>query len=164
MKLQLFSKISLLLAFVAILSGARAQTKPAPFIPEFTFQRLDNRDFSKKDLVKNRKVVFILFDVTCNHCQHEIEGIGKKYEEFKHVAIYLVSMDTKPAIMKFMSTYGKNLYGKPNVTVLHDYRPEFVQKFYPDKFPAMFIYSDKGALSKYMSGQKDIKEVIKAVK
>lgn len=164
MRLSFFLRIFLVLAFIHVLPEVKAQTKPAPFIPEFTFQTLDNRDFSKKDLVKNRKVVFILFDVTCNHCQHEIEGIGKKYEEFKHVSIYLVSMDTKPAIMKFMSTYGKDLYGKPNVTVLHDYRPEFVQKFYPDKFPAMFIYSDKGALSKYMSGQKDIREVIKAVK
>lgn len=141
-----------------------AQYQPAGIIPEFTFQSLDGRLFSKKDLAHNRKMIFILFDVTCSHCQHEMEALGKHYDDFKNVAFYMVSMDTQSAIIQFMKSYGKQLYGKPNVKVLQDYKPEFVQKFMPDKYPAIFVYSERGALIKYLSGQKDVMEIVKAAR
>ena len=154
----------LLLALLCLSVNVLGQHKPASTIPDFTFRTLDGRLFSKKDLVRNKKIVFVLFDVTCDHCQHEMQAIGKRYNEFKNIPFYLVSMDTPPAMLKFMGTYGKLLNGQSNVTLLHDYKPEFIQKFMPDKYPAIFVYSEKGFLHKYMSGQKDVGELVKALK
>ncbi|WP_374165206.1 peroxiredoxin family protein [Arcticibacter sp. MXS-1] len=160
---SLFKGITIVALLIVGMGNVFAQYKPAAVLPDFTFQTLDSRLFSKKDIAKNRTSVIILFDVTCSHCQHEIQELGKRYGEFKQASFYLVSMDLKPAIIRFMSSYGKGLSGKPNVTVLHDYKPEFVQKFMPDKYPAMYIYSEKGELIKYLSGQKDVREIINAV-
>lgn len=139
-----------------------AQVSPAPVIPDFTFQTLSGNPFTKANLVSNKKIIFILFDVTCSHCQHEMQAFGKQYSKFKNVAFYLVSMDTKDAIEKFMNLYGQQMYGKPNVTVLRDFKPEFIVKFQPDKYPAIFLYGSNRRLIKYFSGQKDIKEIIAA--
>ncbi len=152
------------LTLIFFFESARAQFTPSPVIPDFTFQTLEGKLFTKKDLASDKKTVFILFDVTCEHCQHEMEAIGKRYSSFRKVALYLVSMDTRPAIEKFMATYGKELYRKSNVTVLQDFKPEFIQKFSPDKYPAIYVYSKTGSLIQFFSGQKDVKDIEKVVK
>ncbi|MGX5690934.1 peroxiredoxin family protein [Arcticibacter tournemirensis] len=163
MKSRLIYHLSVFL-LVTFCQAAFAQYKPSPVIPDFTFQTMEGRLFTQRDLINNKKIIFIFFDVTCDHCQHEMQDIGRRYADFKNVVFYLVSMDTKPAILKFMSSYGRFLNGKPGVTILHDYKPEFVQKFGPDKFPAIFVYSEKRHLIKYLSGQKDVSEIVKATK
>lgn len=145
-------------------SAVNAQVKPSQVIPDFTFQTSKGEPFSKNNLVRNRKLVFILFDVTCSHCQHEMKALGNKYSQLKHVQFYLVSMDDWAGIRKFMSSYGKGLNGKHNVSVLRDYKPEFIAKFRPDKYPAIFIYSTSGHLLNYFSGENDINKIVEAVK
>lgn len=143
---------------------SRAQSYGAQYLPDFTFEGMNGKLFTKANVDKTKTSIFIFFDVTCEHCQHEIVDIGKNYASFKNVRFYLVSMDNKNSIMQFISTYGKQLYGKPNVTILQDFKPEFVQKFRPEKFPALFIYSKSGELIKYLSGQKKAKDILAVLK
>lgn len=74
----------------------------------------------------------------------------------------MVSMDEAPAIKKFMNSYGKLLNNKKNVTLLQDKDRQFIPRFMPTRYPAIFIYSPQGKLIKYFSGEIDIKEIIKA--
>ena len=141
-----------------------AQSYGAPTLPEFMFQTMDGKVFTKAEMVKNKTSIFILFDVTCEHCMHEISDIAKNYDSFKDVEFYLVSMDNKQGILSFISNYGKGLYGRQNVTVLQDFRSEFVQKFRPERFPALFVYSKTGSLIKYMAGQKKSADILKVLK
>lgn len=159
---NIFSVV-LLALFINISSG-NAQITPAPVIPDFTFQTLSGSPFTNANLINNKKIIFILFDVTCSHCQHEMQAFGKQYPQFKNAAFYLVSMDTREAIEQFMNTWGKQMNGKPNVTVLRDFKPEFIEKFHPDKYPAIFIYDASKHLIRYFSGQKDVREIAAVIR
>lgn len=155
--------LSFFMLFCSLGNGVQAQVYGAPTLPEFTFQDMNGHLFTRNEVNKQKTSIFVFFDVTCEHCQHEIVDIGKRFNEFKNIQFYLVSMDTKMAILNFMTTYGKLLNGKSNVTVLTDFKPEFVQKFRPEKFPALFIYSKSGKLIKYLSGQKTAKDILNAL-
>ena len=134
----------------------------ASSIPEFTFYRLDGTKFRQGDVQNKSNSIFIFFDVTCSHCQKETEHIGNNYAKLKNAVFYMVSMDEIPAIKKFMASYGKLLNNKKNVTLLQDKDRQFIPRFMPTRYPAIFIYSPQGKLIKYFSGEIDIKEIIKA--
>lgn len=133
-------------------------------MPDFKFFKLEDLSpFTKHDIDSKKKSIIILFDTSCSHCQDEIAAIGKRYADFKRVNLYLVSMDDKASIESFMSFYGKELKSKKNVIVLQDTDRDFLPKFHPTKFPAMYIYSEAKKLISYFAGQKDLKEIVKAI-
>src|SRR5690606_5522646 len=67
---------------------------PASTIPDFTFYILRSGiRFTKADLAPQGNRIFILFDPTCGHCQHEASELGKHYDELKEVSLYFVSMN-----------------------------------------------------------------------
>ena len=134
-------------------------------MPRFTFYTYeDATPFTTDDIEHGRKSVIVLFDTNCSHCQAEIDSIGKHYDEFKKVDIYLITLDAKPEIERFMNTYGAALNGKNNVAILLDTNREFIPKFQPTKYPALYVYSENKKLIKYFAGQNDIKEIVKATK
>lgn len=140
-----------------------AQLKPAQAIPDFSFYNLKDQLFTHKDLKKSNKILFLFFDATCTHCQYETQLIGSHYKDFKNTEFYLVSMDKKPQIQKFMDTYGKQLYGKNNVTVLADVNQEFIQKFTPSQYPALYIYNASQKLLKYWDTPVNIEQVLNVI-
>ena len=164
-----FSRLSKLLVFVLLVTFynlpnySYAQEK-LDSLPNFTFYKLDGMTFSKREMPKNERSIFILFDAGCGHCQHEIVDIGRQYSSFKHVNFYLVSLDEKVAIDKFMSYYGKYLKDKRNVFVLQDKELEFIPKFKPSKYPGIFLYSKTGKFIYSSCGTTPVKNIIKALK
>ena len=136
----------------------------ASSIPEFTFYKLDGTKFTQTDVQKRTNTIFIFFDVTCSHCQKETERIGNNYSKLKNTAFYMVSMDEVPAIKKFMGSYGRLLNNKKNFTLLQDKDRQFIPRFMPTRYPAIFVYSPQGKLIKYFSGEVDMKEIIQATK
>lgn len=131
-------------------------------IPEFTFFKVKSGvPFSKADIAAGRNTVFILFDPSCAHCQHEATALSSNYDKIKGVNIYYVSMNDPALMANFFNTFGKELEGKPNVEMLYDRNQEFVQRIHiPKMFPANYVYGPDGSLKKYWEGEKDIKEVI----
>ena len=55
-----------------------------------------------------------------------------------------------------MSTYGSNLNRKKNVTLLEDPKNEFIVKFTPRKYPAMFLYSADKKLTDYEDNDESV--------
>jgi hypothetical protein len=134
---------------------------PASVLPEFKFSKLDGTSFSKNQIKGEEKSIIIYFDPTCDHCQGEITAIGKRYNDFKNVSFYLVSGHAKSEVSTFMQTYGKQLKDKKNVTVLLDPKMEFIPKFSPTQYPAIYVYS-KGKLLKYFSGTTNVNDILAA--
>ena len=108
--------------------------------------------------------MIIFFDATCEHCQHEVADIGERLRDFEKVHMYLISMDIKPEVEKFMARYGKELKDKKFVTVLLDPDKNFLPNFMPERFPAVYVYSEKQELTWHKDGQRDVQELVDAIK
>ncbi len=125
-----------------------AQT-PAQTIPAFTFYKLDKTPFTNKNVTSGKQVLFIFFDVTCDHCQHTISALSKRINECQKISIYLISLEDKTAITNFFNQYGKNLLNQKNVTILQDSKNQFITQFGPRKYPSVFLYSAQHKLLLY---------------
>ncbi|WP_257667851.1 peroxiredoxin family protein [Parapedobacter tibetensis] len=145
---------------------APTSVEPTKIIPDFTFYILQSGiRFSREDLAKDGKnIVFILFDPSCSHCQHEARDLGQHYSRVKDVHVYFVSMNDPALMSTFLDTYAKPLIGKDNITLLYDRNAEFINKFHiPSQYPATYVYGSDGILKQHWSGEKDIEEVIAAI-
>jgi len=125
-----------------------AQT-PAQTIPAFTFYKFDKTPFTNNNLTAGKDILFIFFDVTCDHCQHTISTLSKRINECSKISIYLISMEDKTSITNFFNQYGKNLPAQKNVTILQDSQNQFITQFSPRKYPSVFLYSAQKKLLLY---------------
>jgi len=159
-------RLSYLLLILLLSTSACAQKNPvAADMPEFTFFTVDkDAPFTRNNLASNGKNIAILFfDPGCSHCQQEVLALGKNYNSVKNVNIYLVAMQEKNLISAFMSMYGGELRGKKNVTLLHDKNYEFIGKFKPTQYPAVYVYGSNKKLKSYWDGEKKVEDIIKAL-
>lgn len=142
-----------------------ASAEPAASIPDFTFFILKSGiRFTKTDLAKKGNIVFILFDPTCSHCQHEARDIGNHYDEVKEANFYFVSMNDPALMASFLDTWAKPLVGKENVEVLYDRSADFINKFHvPSQYPATYVYGNDGELKTYWNGERATNEIIAAI-
>jgi len=140
------------------------QGSPAQTIPAFTFYKVKSGvPFTNADLPKGKKSVFILYDPSCSHCQHEAAALSKNYSKLKNVNIYFISMNDPALQASFLETFGKDLVGKPNVEVLYDRNQDFIQKFHvPKQFPANYVYGKDMKLETSWDGDRDITKIIEA--
>lgn len=145
---------AIILSFL-VSSGAFAQ-RPAATVPDFDFYKLDDQPFTKKDLAASKILLFIFFDVTCDHCHRAIQQFNNRHTELKNTAVYLISLDTKPAITNFLNTNAKNLTTMKNVVVLQDLKNEFITRFQPRKYPSVFLYSPQKKLILYDDDEKNV--------
>ncbi|MBK1440312.1 redoxin domain-containing protein [Parapedobacter sp. ISTM3] len=143
-----------------------ASPQPAQTIPDFTFYMLRSGiRFTKQDLAKKGNIVFILFDPTCGHCQHEAKHIGERYDQVKDANFYFVSMNDPALMASFLETHAKPLVGKANVELLYDRNADFINKFHiPSQYPAVYIYGNNGQLKDHWDGERDIDKVIAAIR
>lgn len=137
----------------------------AEVIPDFTFYILKSGiRFTKENLAKGGNIVFILFDPTCGHCQHEARDLGQHYDQVKDVNFYFVSMNDPALMSTFLETHAKPLVGKANIEVLYDRNADFINKFHiPSQYPATYVYGADGMLKQYWSGERDIDEIIATI-
>ena len=144
------------LVLILLVSAGVSAQGPAETIPEFNFFKLDKSAFTGKNLETGKMLFFVFFDSDCDHCQHAIQYISKHNQEFKKTAIYLITLDNQEKITRFMSKYGSNLKGKKNVTILQDPQYEFMRKFRPRKYPALFLYSAQKDLILYEDNEQNL--------
>ncbi len=142
--------LKLVILFFCLLAAYEGFTQsPAQTIPEFTFYKLDKTPFTNKNITVGKDVLFIFFDVTCDHCQHTISTLSKRINECQKISIYLISLEDKTAINNFLNQYGKNLPSLKNVTILQDTKNQFITQFGPRKYPSVFLYSAQKKLLLY---------------
>ena len=154
------------LVLLFMISGVYAQTPgqpPAQTIPDFKFFRFNDSPFINKDLPKNKMIFFMFFDSDCDHCQHAIKNIGQHFQSFKKIPIFLISIDDQVKINHFMDTYGPQLKGQKNVTLLRDKLNQFIVKFNPRRYPSMFLYSPDKKLIDYEDNAESVFRLVNAI-
>lgn len=145
---KLTNKLKTLVLLLLFSYNASAQN-PAATVPDFTFFKLDKTAFTNKNLEQGKLLFFLFFDPTCEHCQRAIQSLNNHYKELKNAAVYLISSNDAETINQFINKYGKVLSNKKNVIQLQDHGGEFLSKFQPRKYPAMFLYSREKKLMRY---------------
>jgi len=157
-------RMSLLsIIFCSLLFYTSSAQTPAQTIPAFTFYKLDKTPFTNKNVTNGKEVLFIFFDVTCDHCQHTISTLSKRISECQKIAIYLISLEDKTAITNFFNQYGKNLPGQKNVTILQDLKNQFITQFGPRKYPSVFLYSAQKKLRLYDDEDQYLEKFFKII-
>jgi len=160
--MKAFLKLIILFLCLHTASESSAQT-PAQTIPEFTFYKLDKTPYTNKNVASGKEVLFIFFDVTCDHCQHTISTLSKRISECQKISIYLISLEGKAAISNFFNLYGKNLPAQKNVTILQDSKNTFITQFSPRKYPSVFLYSAQKKLLLYDDEDQYLEKFFKIV-
>jgi peroxiredoxin len=157
-------RIPFIILFICTLVSFESYSQtPAQNIPNFIFFKLDKRPFTNKDLSVGKDMLFVFFDVTCDHCQHTIKTLNARIKEFKKVSIYLITLDQIPQINIFFNQYGKNLAGEKNVTILQDLKNQFITQFGPRKYPSVFLYSSKNKLIQYDDEDQNLEKFLKII-
>jgi peroxiredoxin len=159
----IFKILTVAFIFSGLILESYAQSGPAQIIPDFTFNRFNGQSFSRKDLAKNKKIVIVFFDVTCDHCQNELKAISEKIENFKKAEFYLVSMDNTASIQSFMQKFASKMNGRVNVTLLRDPNRQFIARFRPIQFPATYVYDSNLRLVKYFGQNSRVADILTAV-
>ena len=137
---------------------------PAPTIPNFVFYSFDKIPFTNENLSVGKKILFIFFDVTCDHCQHTIKSLNDRIGDCKNTSVYLLTLDEKPSVNTFLTKYGKNLMNSKNVTILQDSKNQFIMVFGPRKYPSVFLYSADRELMLYDDEDQTLGRFFKLIK
>ena len=148
---------SLLIAICGIIFQSKVYAQvPAKTLPDFEFSRLDNSSFTKRNMVRGRISFFMFFDPDCEHCQRAIKNIDSQYRSFEKVAVYLISQDNEEKMKGFLNQYTKHLKSQKNVLLLIDNKNQFIVKFKPRQYPAMFLYSMDNTLIDYEDNSETV--------
>jgi|ERR1022692_3968004 peroxiredoxin len=154
----------LALILVILINGNIYAQIPAQTLPDFKFSRLDTRPFVNKDLARGKMLVFVFFDSDCEHCQRAVKNIDKQYTSFQKTAVYFISVDDHDKINRFVDTYAPHLEGQKNVVLLRDNLNQFIAKFKPYRYPAMFLYSIDKKLIDYEDNEGSVFRLVNAIK
>ncbi|GJH40357.1 hypothetical protein RCZ04_09070 [Capnocytophaga sp. HP1101] len=120
-------------------------------LPEFSFQTIEGRAFTKAQLPKNTQIVFIYFNTECEYCFYETKEISEQLERFKASTLLFVSNENKEAIKTF--AIQQNLWDKDNVIFLQDSAYTFATKFEANSIPYILAYDTQGKLLLRHKGQ-----------
>ena len=154
-------------AFLIILTlSVQACTSQVPEnapknIPEFTFYNIKgNQAITRTSLALKGNIVFIFFDPGCSHCRTDIKAIGDNFDKVENINFYLVSQQNPILVNEFMATYGKKMQNKTNVQVLLDKNFEFLAKFNPTQYPAIYVYGQDRKLKAFLDGEQPIEKIL----
>ena len=151
---------------LSILSWAQTDStvappyKRLPYLPAFRLLETDSSSyFSKNDLPKNKPVLIILFDPSCDHCKHETEEILKNIDQFKSIQIVMATNADFAKMRSFYKNYGLSQYN--NIHVGSDYQFILAPFFMIRNLPYLAMYDKKWKLITTFEGTMKIEKLLK---
>jgi thioredoxin-related protein len=125
--------------------------------PVMTFTLLDGSKVDAQSL--QEKMVLVLFQPDCDHCQDEAKQIKNRLEAFKDYQLYFISSHPMEVIEKFAKDYG--LYKKPNVHFGATTVDSVLDNYGAISAPSIYIYTKEGKLVEEFEGQVDVEMIIR---
>jgi peroxiredoxin len=126
---------------------------------------MDNgSEVTRKNVSPGKKTLFVFFDTECSHCRVAITEYNAQNKELNNLNVFLITRDLKSVVDPFLKQYGDKLIVKKNVTVLADAQNQFIGKFLPKKFPAMFLFGTNNQLIIYSDEEKEIPIFLQKIK
>jgi thioredoxin-related protein len=125
--------------------------------PSMTVSMGDGRQVDIKNL--EEKIVLVLFQPDCDHCQREAREIHDHLEAFREYQLYFISSHPMEVIQQFAKDY--DLDNKPNVYFANTAVDNVLNNFGAISAPSVYIYNKEGKLVKNLNGESKIEEIIK---
>lgn len=135
-----------------------AVAPPANDLPQMTVTASDQSTINLRSLAG--KVMLILFQPDCDHCQREAQEIRQHLDEFKEYEMYFISADQMEAIERFGKTY--DLLGHANVKFAATTVESVLGNFGPISAPSVYIYVDQKLVKKF-NGEVGIDLILQAL-
>jgi thiol-disulfide isomerase/thioredoxin len=136
--------------------------KRYPTIPPFTLLKTDSTNFTRTQLPKNRKTMFMFFSPGCDHCRHQTDSILAHIDKFKDVEIVLATYQPFEEMKGFYNDY--KLARFSNIRVGRDAQYFFPPFYKISNLPFMILYNAKGKLITTFEGSTPITKVVDAFK
>ncbi len=126
--------------------------------PAMTVTTLDGTPLNINGL--KGKVVLILFQTDCDHCQREASAIRQNISAFQSYSLYFITTTSNEEIQAFANQYKLKDYR--NVHFCRTSNRSILDSFGPIDAPSLYIYSDQKFV-KAFNGETDINEILKYI-
>jgi len=127
-------------------------------LPPLAVTTIAGKELKLQEL--NGKVVLILFQTDCDHCQREATAIQQNISAFKDYSLYFITTTAQQEIETFANSY--KLSGYENVHFCKTTGQAILEKFGPIDAPSIYIYSDQ-KIVKSFNGETPINEILKFI-
>lgn len=124
--------------------------------PPITIRLTDGTDVKVRE--QNHKMILVLFQPDCDHCQDEAKQIRSRLDAFKDYDMYFISSEANEVIMKFSKDY--DLFNKPNVKFGHTSVDDVLNHFGSISTPSIYIYKESGELVQSFDGLVDVQVIV----
>ena len=162
-------KIFALLFFMIISAAAFSQYDTTPpylktkLLPNFNLLPLDSSTvFNQSVLKEGQQTIVMLFNPTCEHCQHQLQLMLTMPEIIQSTNLVLSSTETLEKLKTFYDKYHLEKY--PLVHIGKDYK-YFLGGFYqPKTIPVLAFYNAQKQLLFFNQGSLKKDQLLDALK
>ncbi|MEM6517330.1 MAG: redoxin domain-containing protein [Bacteroidota bacterium] len=128
---------------------------------DFKFETLKGKSFSKKDLSKNKKKLFIHFNSDCDICQNEALKFSEKIQDLKEYQILYISYESPKNIDSFSRKFGLDQIS--NITFLRDVNTVFYSWVESHQVPYILAYDENDKLVYQHKGMTIFSKLIESL-
>lgn len=107
------------------------------------------------------KIILVLFQPDCDHCQREAKQIHDKLSAFREYEMYFISTASSDELDKFSVAYKFN-----EASSVHFASTSFdniISSFGSIDAPSVFVYSADGKLIKHFNGEVEISRILEVL-
>lgn len=141
-------------------SASETKTIPTTIVNELPDMQVRLMDGNTVDIkgIKS-KVILVLFQPDCDHCQNEARQIEAHLDDFQQYDLYFISSASTSEVKTFAEDY--NLSGRPKVWFGTTTLESILNNFGGIPAPSLYIYHEGGKLIQELNGEIDISVILK---
>jgi peroxiredoxin len=128
-------------------------------LPQMVVTKPDGSQLNMKELTG--KIILILFQTDCDHCQREAVAIQENISAFKPYSVYFITTSSQQQIETFAKEY--RLADYPNVHFCQTTSQSVLDNFGHIDAPSLYIFSSDRKLVKSFNGETPINEILKHI-
>lgn len=128
-------------------------------IPPMIFTMADGSTKTLKDI--SGKLVVVLYQPDCDHCQREASAISEHLSSFDAYKVYFITVEPFDVIEKFANDY--RLSGNSNIFFGRTEIESIINNFGQISAPSVYVYTQEGKLKKNFNGETPIEDILQSL-